>query len=111
MPVNDCGGPECPRCDGSGEIAVRTTYPMSEVGPGPAPEDARGVCATPCPDCAGHGVVDAPPILQAALQKILGLAHTCAVQRALSDDALIAEKVERIRDIARAALRAAGAGR
>ena len=51
-------GVDCRRCRGSGEIAYRNTFPMTETGPGPVPEDARGVTARKCPACNGTGVVD-----------------------------------------------------
>lgn len=49
---------ECPRCQGSGEIAVRVTFPMTEVGSGPVPDYARGVTARKCTGCDGAGVVE-----------------------------------------------------
>lgn len=49
---------ECKRCNGSGEIARRTTYPLSYVGPGPVPEDARNVCGVTCDVCLGMGYVE-----------------------------------------------------
>lgn len=49
---------ECKRCNGSGEIARRTTYPLSYVGPGPVPEDARNVCGVTCDECLGMGYVE-----------------------------------------------------
>lgn len=38
----------CERCNGSDEVVVRTTFPMSYVGPGPCPDDAAGVVGMPC---------------------------------------------------------------
>lgn len=46
----------CTRCNGSGEIATRCTFPMSEVGPGPVPDDSPHHAAE-CPDCRGAGKV------------------------------------------------------
>lgn len=48
---------ECERCDGSGFIVERNTFPMSYVGPGPAPDYARGVTDSRCDECHGRGVV------------------------------------------------------
>ena len=42
--------------------------------------------------------------LLAALREINGLAHSCVLQRAPSDDQIIAEHIEEVRDIARAAI-------
>jgi hypothetical protein len=41
----------CPHCEDTGFITVRTTYPMSYVCAGSPPEDARGVCEARCPNC------------------------------------------------------------
>jgi hypothetical protein len=41
----------CDRCDDTGWIAVRNSYPMSYVGPGPCPDYATGVCDAPCDRC------------------------------------------------------------
>lgn len=49
---------ECHRCQGSGEVAVRCTFPMTEVGPGPVPDYARGVTGSKCPGCDGAGVIE-----------------------------------------------------
>ncbi len=49
---------ECTRCAGSGEIVVRNTFPMSEVGPGPVPDWASNVTGSKCPDCDGTGAVE-----------------------------------------------------
>ncbi len=51
---------ECKRCNGSGEIAVRTTGSMSYVCAGPVPEDARGVIGVTCDHCRGIGYVEVP---------------------------------------------------
>lgn len=48
---------ECPRCNGSGEIAV-STRTFQFRAPGPVPEDARGVVATKCDECRGTGYVE-----------------------------------------------------
>lgn len=48
---------ECARCDGSGEIAVRTGGSMSYVCAGPVPDDARGVTGVSCDRCNGSGVI------------------------------------------------------
>ena len=47
----------CERCAGSGLIGCRTTFPCSYVGPGPVPEEARGVYETKCDECRGYGHV------------------------------------------------------
>lgn len=47
---------ECARCNGSGEIAVRTSGSMGFVAPGPAPDDARFVVGVRCDRCNGSGV-------------------------------------------------------
>ena len=49
----------CDRCNGTGEIAVRIAYPMSYVGPGPVPDDARGICSATCDRCRCMGMTDA----------------------------------------------------
>ena len=41
----------CDRCNDTGWIAVRNSYPMSYVGPGPCPDYATGVCDAPCDRC------------------------------------------------------------
>jgi hypothetical protein len=47
---------ECHRCNGTGEIARSVHYPMAYRGPGPVPDDARGVTAAKCDRCDGTGV-------------------------------------------------------
>ena len=42
---------DCPTCHDTGVVARRTTYPMTIVGPGPVPGDAKGVVEDGCPDC------------------------------------------------------------
>ncbi|WP_425404593.1 hypothetical protein [Hwanghaeella sp.] len=49
----------CTHCNGTGEIARRTTFPMSYVGPGPVPEDALSVVAATCDECRGTGRIEA----------------------------------------------------
>ncbi len=49
---------ECPRCNGSGEIAVSVNFPCKYVAPGPVPDDARGVYSTTCGKCNGTGVLE-----------------------------------------------------
>ncbi len=44
---------KCPRCNGSGEIGVKTRG--TREAPGPVPDDARGWVAVTCPDCRGRG--------------------------------------------------------
>jgi len=46
----------CERCNGSGEIGVRSATLRREV-PGPVPEDARGWASFECPDCRGKGEI------------------------------------------------------
>lgn len=46
----------CERCVGSGEIGLRNNFHPSYVGPGPVPDDARGVFAARCDECRGTGV-------------------------------------------------------
>lgn len=48
---------KCTFCNGSGEVAVRTNHPMSYAGPGPVPDDARGVEGVTCWCCKGEGTV------------------------------------------------------
>ncbi len=43
--------PDCERCNDTGWIVVRTSFPMSYVGPGPCPEYATGVTNVRCRDC------------------------------------------------------------
>lgn len=47
---------ECPRCNGSGEVARNVYFPCGYVGPGPVPEYVRGVSAAKCDRCDGSGV-------------------------------------------------------
>lgn len=49
---------ECSRCNGSGEIVARCTFPMSEVGPGPVSDLASGFTGSKCPGCDGSGVIE-----------------------------------------------------
>jgi hypothetical protein len=51
---------ECVRCDGTGIVGRRNRYPYSYVGPGPVPEEARGVSEWTCDPCNGTGL-NAPP--------------------------------------------------
>lgn len=44
----------CERCNDSGTIAVSVYFPMSYRGPGPVPEDARGVTDRACDVCGGR---------------------------------------------------------
>lgn len=46
----------CPRCEGSGEIGVRSADGRGER-PGPVPEDACGWTGYRCPDCRGAGEI------------------------------------------------------
>ena len=48
---------KCERCNGSGLIGCHNVFPCSYVGPGPVPEDARGVYETRCDECGGCGWV------------------------------------------------------
>lgn len=41
----------CARCNDSGEIGVRNDFRASYVGPGPVPDDARGVVSAKCDEC------------------------------------------------------------
>jgi len=41
----------CEWCNGSGEVTVRTSFPMSYVCAGEPPEEARGVVGIPCGEC------------------------------------------------------------
>lgn len=45
----------CERCAGSGQIARSIHFPCGYVAPGPVPDDARGVAASPCDLCDGSG--------------------------------------------------------
>ena len=47
---------ECSRCDGTGTIGVRSSS-LSYIGPGPVPDDARGVAEVKCDRCRGSGVI------------------------------------------------------
>lgn len=47
----------CERCNGSGEIGVRSATGRGEA-PGPVPEDARGWTECACPDCLGAGFIN-----------------------------------------------------
>jgi hypothetical protein len=46
---------ECHHCNGTGEIARSTSYPMAYRGPGPVPEHARGIVGCKCDWCDGTG--------------------------------------------------------
>ena len=48
---------ECPRCKGSGEIAIDAKT-CRYVAPGPVPDDAKGVVSSTCFTCAGMGYVE-----------------------------------------------------
>ena len=48
---------KCERCNGTGEIGRRTTFPLSYIGPGPVPEDATNAFAAKCDECDGRGYV------------------------------------------------------
>ena len=50
----------CCRCEGSGEIGVKTSLHQGER-PGPVPDDARGWFGVRCPDCNGSGIIGKPP--------------------------------------------------
>ncbi len=41
----------CPRCEGTGRITVRVSYPMSYVCAGDPPDYARGVTGARCRWC------------------------------------------------------------
>lgn len=56
----------CERCDDSGWIVVRNHYPMSYVGPGPAPDYARNVTDAKCDECHGANVIKAHMALDSA---------------------------------------------
>lgn len=45
----------CERCNGSGEIGVRTRG--TREAPGPVPDDARDWYARTCPYCKGVGMI------------------------------------------------------
>ena len=42
---------DCRRCEDTGRISVRVTFPMSYVGPGDPPDYARGVAGARCDRC------------------------------------------------------------
>ena len=42
----------CDHCEDSGFITVRNRSPMSYVGPGSPPDNARNVCEARCDRCA-----------------------------------------------------------
>lgn len=48
---------ECPKCKGSGEIAVDART-CRYVAPGPVPDDAKGVVSSTCFTCAGMGYIE-----------------------------------------------------
>ena len=51
-PPEEYDGPICCKlCNDTGWIVVRTSFPMSYVGPGPCPEDATGVINVRCREC------------------------------------------------------------
>jgi hypothetical protein len=41
----------CERCEDTGRITVRVTYPMSYVAPGEPPDYAHGVTGSRCDQC------------------------------------------------------------
>ena len=43
--------PICRTCNDSQTVARSNRYPMTIIGPGPVPDDARGVVEARCPDC------------------------------------------------------------
>lgn len=47
----------CERCNGSGEVALSSAN-LSYRGPGPVPDDAKGVCAVTCDKCRGMGAYE-----------------------------------------------------
>jgi len=49
--LDDGPVPVCERCNGTGLIGRRNVYPLAYVGPGPVPEDARGVFEAECDYC------------------------------------------------------------
>jgi hypothetical protein len=51
--------PVCERCNDTGWITVRVHYPMSYVGAGWPPEDARGVAGSKCWECGAAAKGDA----------------------------------------------------
>lgn len=57
----------CDRCGGSGEVAVSVYYPMSYVGAGPVPEDARGVVGRVCDECGGRAML--PRLTKCVVQR------------------------------------------
>lgn len=42
--------PYCERCNDTGEVACRVTT-LTVIGPGPVPEDAKGIAGFPCDKC------------------------------------------------------------
>jgi hypothetical protein len=51
MSLNEAPEPPCERCDDTGYITVRNTFPMAYVCPGSPPEYAAGVCEAKCDAC------------------------------------------------------------
>jgi len=51
----DLAHAKCDRCNGSGYIAISVYFPMNYRGPGPVPEDAKGVTERVCDECSGSG--------------------------------------------------------
>ena len=41
----------CPRCEGTGRVTVRVSYPMSYVCAGEPPDYAKGVTGARCDRC------------------------------------------------------------
>lgn len=52
----------CEKCGGTGYYTFRTTFPLSYVGPGTCPEDARGMTDAECFDCRAAVKPPAPPL-------------------------------------------------
>jgi hypothetical protein len=44
----------CEKCNGTGYYTHRTTFPLSYVGPGLCPDDARGMTDAKCDECHGE---------------------------------------------------------
>ena len=59
----------CTRCGQSGEIALKTSN-LRYVGPGPVPDDARGICSVTCDRCGGIGMIEVIEIDEAAPSKV-----------------------------------------
>ena len=57
MGENEMDVEECPKCKGSGEIAIDART-CRYVAPGPVPDDAKGVISSTCFTCAGMGYVE-----------------------------------------------------